>query len=67
MKSLDQPKKEEKAEKKSADFECACNTCPSQEECKAAQEAEKAASAKRTSTTRDECKVGKDIKELFES
>ena len=41
MKSLDQPKKEEKAEKKSADFECACFTCPSQEECKAAQEAEK--------------------------
>jgi lysyl-tRNA synthetase class 2 len=26
-----------------ADFECACNTCPSQEACKAAQEAEKAA------------------------
>ena len=25
-----------------ADFECACNTCPSQEACKAAQEAEKA-------------------------
>lgn len=41
MKSLDQPKKEEKAAKKSADLECACNTCPSQEECKAAQEAEK--------------------------
>ena len=39
MKSLDQPKKEEKAEKKSADFECACFTCPSQEACKAAQEA----------------------------
>lgn len=45
MKSLDQPKKEEKAEKKPADFECACNTCPSQEVCKAAQEAEKAAAA----------------------
>ncbi len=40
MKSLDQPKKEEKAEKKPADFECACFTCPSQEECKAAQEAD---------------------------
>ena len=26
-----------------ADFECACHTCPSQEACKAAQEAEKAA------------------------
>ena len=38
-------KKEEKAEKKPADFECACNTCPSQEVCKAAQEAEKAAAA----------------------
>ena len=45
MKSLDQPKKEEKAEKKPADFECACNTCPSQEVCKAAQEAEKAVAA----------------------
>ena len=43
MKSLDQPKKAEKAEKKPADFECACFTCPSQEECKAAQEAKKAA------------------------
>ena len=38
MKSLDQPKKEEKAKEKPADFECACFTCPSQEECKAAQE-----------------------------
>ena len=28
-----------------ADFECACNTCPSQEACKAAQEAEKTAPA----------------------
>ena len=45
MKSLDQPKKEEKTEKKPADFECACFTCPSQEACKAAQEAEKAAAA----------------------
>lgn len=39
MKSLDQPKKEEKAKKLPADFECACHTCPSQEACKAAQEA----------------------------
>ncbi len=39
MKPLDQPKKEEKAEEKPADFECACFTCPSQEACKAAQEA----------------------------
>ena len=39
MKPIDQPKKEEKP----ADFECACFTCPSQEECKAAQETEKAA------------------------
>ena len=43
MRPIDQPKKEEKAEEKPADFECACFTCPSQEECKAAQEAEKAA------------------------
>ena len=28
-----------------ADFECACNTCPSQEACKAAQEAEKSTPA----------------------
>ncbi len=42
MKPLDQPKKEEKAEEKPAGSECACFTCPSQEECKAAQEAEKA-------------------------
>ena len=42
MKSLDQPKKEEKAKEKPADFECACFTCPSQEECKVAQEADKA-------------------------
>ena len=39
MKPLDQPKKEEKAEEKPADFDCACFTCPSQEACKAAQEA----------------------------
>lgn len=43
MKPIDQPKKEEKAEKKPDGSECACFTCPSQEECKAAQEAEKAA------------------------
>ena len=42
MRPIDQPKKEEKVEDKPADFECACFTCPSQEECKAAQEAEKA-------------------------
>ena len=45
MKALDLPKKEEKAGELTADFECACNTCPSQEACKAAQEAEKAAPA----------------------
>ena len=45
MKSLDLPKKGKKAEEKPAEFECACFTCPSQEECKAAQEAEKAAPA----------------------
>ena len=39
MKSLDQPKKQEKEKELPADFECACNTCPSQEACKAAQEA----------------------------
>ena len=38
MKALDLPKKEEKAGELTADFECACNTCPSQEACKAAQE-----------------------------
>ena len=52
MKPLDLPKKDvgggapdapQPAEGKPADFECACFTCPSQEECKAAQEAEKAA------------------------
>ena len=31
----------ETKEEKTTDFECACFTCPSQEECKAAQEAEK--------------------------
>ena len=45
MKPLPTEVKEEKAEEKPADFECACFTCPSQEECKAAQEAEKAAPA----------------------
>ena len=40
MKPENQPKKEE-AKELSADFECACHTCPSQEACKAAQEAEK--------------------------
>ncbi|MBQ9461811.1 MAG: methionine--tRNA ligase subunit beta [Clostridia bacterium] len=42
MKPLDR-EKVEKAEEKSEGFECACSTCPSQEACKAAQEAEKAA------------------------
>ena len=41
MKPIDQPKKAEKAEEKPADIECSCFTCPSQEACKAAQEAEK--------------------------
>ncbi|MBO7384987.1 MAG: lysine--tRNA ligase, partial [Clostridia bacterium] len=45
MKQLDLPKKDEKAEELPADFDCACNACPSQEACKAAQEAEKAAPA----------------------
>ena len=43
MKSLDK-EKPEKAEAKAEALECACFTCPSQEACKAAQEAEKAAS-----------------------
>ncbi len=43
MKPMDK-EKPEKAEAKPAEFECACFTCPSQEACKAAQEAEKAAS-----------------------
>ena len=43
MKPEKQEKKEEKAEEKPAKSECACFTCPSQEACKAAQEAEKAA------------------------
>ena len=38
MKPENQPKKEE-AKELPADFECACHTCPSQEACKAAQEA----------------------------
>ena len=36
--------KSEKTEAVPSDFECACNTCPSQEACKAAQEAAQAAS-----------------------
>ena len=52
MKPIDQPKKDvgggvpdapQPAEEKPADLECSCFTCPSQEACKAAQEAEKAA------------------------
>ena len=39
MKPIGQQKKE-KAQEAPADFECACETCPSQEACKAAQEAE---------------------------
>ena len=35
--------KNEKSETVPADFECACNTCPSQEACKAAQEAAQSA------------------------
>ena len=42
MKPLDK-EKPEKAEAKAEALECACFTCPSQEACKAAQEAEKAA------------------------
>ncbi|MEE3459942.1 MAG: lysine--tRNA ligase [Candidatus Faecousia sp.] len=42
MKPLDK-EKPEKAEAKTEEFACACFTCPSQEACKAAQEAEKAA------------------------
>ena len=56
MKPLDQPKKDagagvpdgplaEAHETAPADFNCACNTCPSQEACRAAQEAEKATPA----------------------
>ena len=45
MKPFDLPKKEEEAKELPADFECACNTCPSQEACRAAQEAEKATPA----------------------
>ncbi len=46
MKPFDKEKPEKavaKTEEKPADFECACFTCPSQEACKVAQEAEKAA------------------------
>ena len=42
MKPLDAQKGSEKVEAKpneTADFECACDTCPSQEKCKAMQEA----------------------------
>ncbi|MBR1430153.1 hypothetical protein [Ruminococcus sp.] len=42
MKPLDK-EKPEKAESKTEEFDCACFTCPSQEECKSAQEAEKVA------------------------
>ena len=38
----------ETAPEVSSDFECACFTCPSQEACKAAQEAEKAAPVEET-------------------
>ena len=44
MKPIDKEKPESKAEP-AADFECACHTCPSQEACKAAQEAASAAPA----------------------
>ena len=43
MKPIGAQKKAEAPRKADAQFECACDTCPSQEECKAAQEAEKAA------------------------
>ena len=45
MKPVGQPKKAEKAAESSSDSECACFTCPSQEACKAAQEAKKTAPA----------------------
>ena len=45
MKPMGTPKKEEQSGKAPADFECACNTCPSQEACQAAQEADKAVPA----------------------
>ena len=45
MKPIGTPKKEEQSGKAPADFECACNTCPSQEACKAAQEAAQTAPA----------------------
>ena len=44
MKPVGQQKKE-KVQEAPAQFECACDTCPSLEACKAAQEAEKAAPA----------------------
>lgn len=43
MKPLDTPKKDEKAKDLPADFECACNSCPSLEACKTTQEAAQAA------------------------
>ena len=51
MKPTDKEKPETKIEGKSeelpADFECACNTCPSQEVCKAVQETERATPAEK--------------------
>ena len=44
MKPVGQQKKE-KTQEAPAQFECACFTCPSQEACKAAQEAERTAQA----------------------
>ena len=52
MKPMDK-EKPEKAEAKPAEFECACFTCPSQEACKAAQEAEKAAPVADYHSTQD--------------
>ena len=48
MKPIDQPKKEETTGEAPADFECACNTCPSQEACREAQEASAAAPAEKS-------------------
>ncbi|MBO4453014.1 MAG: lysine--tRNA ligase [Clostridia bacterium] len=42
MKPIGQPKKEDKAGELPSGPECACNTCPSQEACRAAQEAAQA-------------------------
>ena len=39
MKPVDEKKPAEKKEEAPADFACACDTCPSQEQCKAVQEA----------------------------